>query len=345
MAATEAMARATNPDGDGAAPLVAVTGAAGHVGANLVRSLLAEGYRVRALVREHDSAIDGLPVDIVRADVLDPGTLAPALAKVDIVFHLAAKISAGWESPASVSRVNVEGTRNVVEACLAMAVRRLVHFSSVQVFAPVAGATIFDESCPLVRPADRHRGVYDHSKADADRIVLGALGRGLDPVILHPTAVLGPFDFQPSAMGQVLRALALGRVPALITQACQDFVDPRDVAAAAITAARRGGRGERYLLSGTRLALVELARLWAGVTGRRAPRLAVPMALARLAAPFAPAWARWRGRRPLFTPESLRMLRDFVPGDRGKAERELAYQPRPIEQTLRDTWAWMQKAG
>jgi dihydroflavonol-4-reductase len=122
-------------------------------------------------------------------------------------------------------------------------------------------------------------------------------------------------------------------------------VDVRDVVAGALAAEQRGRRGERYILSGTRTSLVELARKWAGVTGRPAPRLAVPMVLARLAAPFAPAWARWRGQRPLFTSESLRVLRTQRPASRRKAEVELGYYSRSIDQTLRDTCAWMKTEG
>ena len=339
------MPQATNTDGHAGAPLVAVTGPAGHLGAHLVRALLASGHRVRALVRQSTAGIEGLPVEIVRADVLDRGGLALALAGTDTVFHLAARISAGWEPAAEVRRVNVDGTRNVTQACLAAGVRRLVHLSSIAALAPRPGASALDERSPLVEPGDRSRGPYDLSKAEAERIVLGAVQDRLDAVILSPTAVLGPLDFQPSAMGQVLRALAHGRVPALVAPAGHDFVDARDVAAAVLAAARSGRRGERYLLSGTHLSLVELARRWARVTGRRPPRLVAPMWLARLAAPFAPPLARCRGRRPLLSPESLRMLRDARPVSRTKAEVELGYRPRPIEETLRDTWAWMKEGA
>jgi dihydroflavonol-4-reductase len=146
-------------------------------------------------------------------------------------------------------------------------------------------------------------------------------------------------------MGEVLAALGRGKLPALVAGGHCDFADARDVVVGALAAEVRGGRGERYILSGTRLSLSELARQWATVTGRAAPRLAVPMMLARLAAPFAPAWARWRGRRPLFTPESLRMLRTQPPASHHKADLELGYRPRPLDETLRDTYAWMKNQG
>jgi dihydroflavonol-4-reductase len=146
-------------------------------------------------------------------------------------------------------------------------------------------------------------------------------------------------------MGEVLLALGRGKLPALVAGGHCDYVDVRDVVDGALAAERRGRRGQRYILSGTRLSLVALARHWASVTAQPAPRLAVPMVLARLAASFAPAWARWRGRRPLFTSESLRVLRTQAPASHGKADAELGYRPRPIDETLRDTSAWMKTRG
>ena len=322
-----------------------VTGASGHIGANLVRALLGHGRKVRALLHKNTMAIDGLPVEVVRADLLDGEAVARACEGAGTVFHLAGKISAGWEPAADVHAINVIGTRNVVEACLSAGVRKLVHFSSIQALSARRGANDLDETCDLVAPDDRERGAYDRAKAEGERLVVGAAERGLDAVVLNPTAVLGPFDFQRSPMGEVLVALGRGKLPALVAGGACDFVDVRDVVEGALAAEQGGRRGERYILSGTRLSLVELARNWAGITGRSAPRFAVPMGLARLAAPFAPAWSRWRRKRPLFTSESLRVLRTQPPASRRKAENELGYQPRPIDETLRDTCAWMKTQG
>ncbi len=322
-----------------------VTGASGHVGANLVRALLGRGRRVRVLVHKNATAINGLPVEVVRADLLDGEAVLRACGGVGTVFHLAGKVSAGWEPAVEVSAINVTGTGNVVEACLASGVPRLVHFSSIQSLVQRPGTDTLDESCDLVSPEDRARGAYDRAKAAAERLALEAVGRGLDVVVVSPTAVIGPLDFQRSPMGEVLAALGRGKLPALVTGGNCDFVDVRDVVEGALAAEKSGRRGERYLLSGTRLSLVELARRWAVVTGRPAPRLVVTMGLARLAAPFAPAWARWRGQRPLFTSESLRVLRTQPPASHRKADVELGYLPRPIDETLRDTCAWMKTQG
>jgi dihydroflavonol-4-reductase len=319
-----------------------VTGASGHIGANLVRALLGRNRRVRALVHKHASALDGLPVEIVRADLLDGAAVLQACAGTGTVFHLAGKISAGWERAEDVYAGNVTCTRNVVEACLAGGVRRLVHFSSIQA---LLGKGVLNETSDLVASTDRTRGVYDRAKAEAERLVLCGVERGLNAVVLNPTGVLGPFDFQRSPMGEVLVALGKGKLPALVKGASCDFVDVRDVADGALFAESRGRCGERYILSGTRLSLVELALQWAGVTGRAAPRFAVSMGLARSVAHLAPIWAHLRGQKPLFTSESLRVLRTQLPACRIKAESELGFQPRPISETLHDTYAWMKAEG
>jgi dihydroflavonol-4-reductase len=314
------------------------------LGGNLVRALSAQGRTVRVLVHRDRRAIDGLPVEIVTGDLLDRATLVAACAETRTVFHLAASVSVGWESVARVHEVNVRGTENVAQACLASGAR-LVHFSSVQALCGGANGAALDESCDLVDPGTRGHGVYDVTKAAAERVVLAAVARGLHATILNPTAVLGPFDFQPSPMGEVLRSLALGKTPALVSGGFCDFVDARDVACAALVAENRGRRGERYLLSGTRLSIVELAQNWAAVTGRRAPRLAFPMGVVRMAAPFVSLGARLRGRRPLLTAESLRILRTQPPVTRVRAESELGFAPRPIGETLRDTFEWMKQQG
>ncbi len=333
---------ADGPEGGREHGVVVVTGASGHVGANLVRQLLAAGRRVRVLVYGDARSLDGLAVERVAGDVLDAGSLARALRDAEIVYHLAAFVSIRSRDRSRVEAVNVGGTHHVVEACLAHGVRRLVHFSSIHAF----------RQLPLDEPLDESRAAsdsarapaYDQSKARAEREVLGGVARGLDAVILNPTAVLGPHDYEPSRMGRVLRDLARRALPALVRGGF-DWVDARDVAAAAIAAETRGCRGERYLLSGTYLSVEELAALVAELSGTGAPRVVLPQWLVRPIAPFAEAWSGLRGRQPLFTGDSMVALRT---GNRcirsDKARRELGFAPRPLRETIADTLAWFRGA-
>jgi dihydroflavonol-4-reductase len=322
---------------------VLVTGATGHVGAQLVRALLDDGRLVRALVREDRRALAGLPVETVRGDVRDPQSVLRALEGVEVVYHLAALISLTGEQGGRVRAVNVAGTRAVVESCLARGVSRLVHFSSIHALSPFPRGEALDERRAA---ADARRApAYDRSKAAGEREVAAGVARGLSATIVLPTAVLGPFDFKPSRMGRVLLDLAEGRLPALVGGAF-DWVDGRDVARAAIAAERAGRPGERYLLSGTFLPLTELAALVADVSGVRAPRVVVPQWLARPVAPAAAAWARLTGSEPRFTPDSLLALRTGHPRiDHSRATVELEYCPRPLRETVRDTLAWFATQG
>lgn len=322
---------------------VLVTGATGHIGAQLVRALLEDGRRVRALVRQDRRALAGLPVETVPGDVRDPDSIRRALDGVEVVYHLAALISLTGGQGGRVHAVNVAGTRAVVEGCLARGALRLIHFSSIHALSQFPRDETLDERRAAADP--RRAPAYDRSKAAGEREVAAGAARGLVATTLLPTAVLGPFDFKPSRMGRVLIDLARGRFPALV-QGGFDWVDGRDVARAALAAERRGRPGERYLLSGTYLPLAGLAALVAELSGVPAPRLVVPQWLARPAAPAAAAWARLTGDEPRFTPDSLLALRTGHPRiDHGKAAAELGFRPRPLRETVRDTLDWFAAEG
>lgn len=310
--------------------IAAVTGAAGHVGANLVRALLARGDEVRALVRDDSRSLAGLELQIVQGDILDPAVLKSFVAGADVVYHLAARIALSPKEAREAEAINVTGTENVANAALEAGVRRMIHFSSVHAFECLPGTTVNETSPPATAsPAP----VYDHTKARGDQVILGAVERGLPAIIVHPSAVLGPHDYKPSAMGQVILDLARGRMPALV-DASFDWVDVRDVCSGAIAAFEKGRVGERYLLTGTFAHVREIANAVAKYAGRRAPRIAVPLRVAKLGVPFAGAWSGLTGQRPLFTRDSIRTLQHACRFDRTKAHRELGYTSRPLDETI-----------
>lgn len=321
--------------------MIVVTGANGHVGANLVRELLRRGARVRAVIHRRDDALRGLEVERVPGDVRDPDSLRRAFDGAEIVYHLAAVISITGDRGGLVSAVNVAGVRNVVDAALDRRVKRLVHFSSLHAFEQEPFDEPLDEGRPRVSAADRP--AYDRSKAAGEREVRAGVERGLDAVIVNPSGILGPYDFEPSRMGRLLLRLHHGTLPALIGGGF-DWVDVRDVVASALAAAERGRTGESYLLSGEWRSVPELARL-AAAAGARPPRLTCPDALARAVAPAALVLGKLTRREPLFTPESLRALRSNRKVVHDKATRELGHAPRPLENTVRDAYAWFAEAG
>jgi dihydroflavonol-4-reductase len=322
---------------------IAVTGATGHIGCNLTRTLTAQGHEVRAVVHEDRRGLDGVELQLVDGDVRDRPSLERAFAGVELVFHLAARISIAPGDEDEVHAVNVGGVRNVVEACLHNKVRRLVHFSSIHAFDAVPLDGLIDESRPLA-PSTKKVLTYDRSKANGEREIRAGIERGLDAVIVNPTAVLGPHDFRPSRMGQVLLDLYQQRLPALV-EGGFDWVDVRDVVSGAIAAAERAQRGDKFLLSGTHKPVAELAQMVEALTGTRAPRFVSPMWLARVGAPFSLAVSKALGKEPRFTPQSLHALRNHQRVSHARASTKLGYTPRPLTETLADTYAWFRSAG
>jgi dihydroflavonol-4-reductase len=320
---------------------VVVTGAAGHVGANLVRALLAQGRPVRALVFQDTRALEGLGIERAFGDVLDLSSLRRVFLGADVVFHLAGRISISGPEGGRVEAVNVDGTRNVIRACEETGVRRLVHFSSVHALCPGQDGSPLDESAPLV--GERKAPAYDRSKARAEAEVLAAAARGLNAVVLAPSSVIGPFDFKPSRMGEVLLALSHEKLPALVAGG-YDWVDVRDVVEGALAAEKKAAPGEKFILCGHYASLRELAHLVEQVCGRKAPRWTAPLWLAWLGAPFAEASSKIRRQRPLFTRESLRAVAAGSRYSSAKAERVLGYRPRPLVDTVADTLAWFKEA-
>lgn len=321
---------------------IAITGANGHVGANLARLLLEQGHELRLLIHEREDAVAGLAAERVRGDVTDPQAMRGLVRGADAVVHAAARISIDGDRDGGLARVNVAGTRAVVEACLGEGVGRLVHFSSIHTYDPFPLDQPLDEARP---PISRHVSAYDRSKLQADQLVRDGVGRGLDAVLVAPTSVIGPHDHYPSLLGQAVIDIVSGRVPMLVPGG-YDFVDVRDLCCGVVAALARGRKGEKYLLSGHFLTIRELAGLIGAASGRRAPQTVVPAWLLRGLVPLfhGVAWAS--GRPPLLTGESLRALTDSNPLiSSAKAERELGYAKRPAAETVTDTIAWFRQAG
>ncbi len=332
--------------------IAAITGASGHVGGVLARALLERGHRVRALVRGTAPSLDGLDIERVPGDVRDPASLARAFAGVDVVAHAAAFVSVRRGDAPRIDEVNVGGTTAVLAACRLAGVRRLVHFSSIHALAQHPFDRAVDENRPLcdepaaLAEAPYAPSPYDLSKAAGERLVRDSAKAGLAAVILNPTGIIGPFDHKGSMVGRVLLALARGRLPALIDGGF-DWVDVRDVAAAAATAAeqlaadRHDGGVRRYLLPGRWASMAEVASIVAGVTGVSAPRWIAPTWLARIGAPFATAASLAIGRQPLFTTVSLDAIDSNHHIDGTRAAADLGHRPRPLTDTVRDTVRWL----
>jgi dihydroflavonol-4-reductase len=321
---------------------VVVTGAGGHIGANLVRELLAQNRLTRCLVHIHDRALEGLEAELISGDVRDIDSLCRAFEGADVVYHLAACISLSMGDWPLLESVNVLGTRNVIEACRRASVRRLVYFSSIHALVQEPFSVPVDESRPLA--VSPRCPPYDRSKAAAEMEVRLAIKQGLNAIVIYPTAIIGPHDYEPSYFGEALLRLAYHGLPALVTGGF-DWVDVRDVVAGAILAEKNAPSGSAYLLSGHWLSMRDIAAMVADITGVRAPGFVCPRWLARVGAPVIMGISRLNGGRPLYTSVSLRALRSNRHISHARATRELGYRPRPFRETLMDTLRWFEENG
>jgi len=324
--------------------LTIVTGATGHIGNVLVRELLARGEPVRAIVhaRKHEHSLDGLSVEKVVLDIRKPDQVVRALAGAGTVYHLAGMISISPGRTHTLCRINIGGTQNVIRACRANRVRRLVYVSSTNALATPPKGTSLDEAAGL--EPRRVMDGYGRSKARATGKVLEAARNGLDAVVVYPSGVLGPYDFKPSQMGQLVLDFARRRLFGYLDGA-YNFVDVRDVVSGMLRAAEKGRPGEGYLLTGTTITVPDLMALLEEVTGVKAPRLKLPYWAARFVASFTPAYYLVTRQKPLFTTYSIRVLQGNCEMASRRAGRELGYSSRPLRETLLDTLAWFREAG
>lgn len=320
--------------------VVAVTGANGHVGVNLCKQLADKGFEVKAPCHENDFALKHIGATIFHGDVLDPDSLNPFVDGVEVVFHLAAKISIAGDPYGKVRQLNVEGTRNIVNAAKKAGVKRFIHFSSIHAFKQQPSDSLLNESRELV---GSEAFSYDRSKADGERIVSEAAKNGLDAVILSPTAIIGPMDFEPSLMGKAFLQLYHRQIPALVPGG-YNWVDVRDIAATAIAAIEKGRKGEKYLLAGKWHSLKEISLLIQKITHKKTPQVEMPFWTAKAGLPFITLFSRITGTVPLYTKESLEIIRNSNRCiSNKKAVAELGFNPRPVEETVRDIFGWFDK--
>lgn len=321
---------------------VLVTGATGTVGNAIAARLVAEGHEVRALVRDLKRARPLLPdgVEPVRGDVTDAASVAAAVTGRERVFH-AAGLPEQWRlDPEDFRHVNVGGTANVVEACLKGGVGRLVYTSTIDVFAWTPGAP-FDESRldPEPRPT-----AYERSKQDADRLVVAALGRGLDAVFLHPSAVYGPAPVLAVGLNNLLVRLARRKIPMLLPGG-MPVVNAEDVAAGHLAAADQAESGDRFILSDEYLTLREIAvAVREHVPAAKVPPV-MPMALARALAVAGEGLAKLTRKPPLIARgEQIFLASHPVPvADRARAE--LGWSSRPASDGFAEALADFRRRG
>jgi dihydroflavonol-4-reductase len=308
-----------------------VTGAAGFIGSHVVDALTSGGADVRGFDRQ-PAADDFSGSDFVVGDICDPKAIARALEGCDAVFHLAAAYSYDRGDAAMMDRLNVAGTRSLLDAALRGARRRIVHTSSCATCGPVAGRPATEADRPA---AWELRVPYKRTKLAGEALALAAATAGGDVVVVNPTTPVGPGDRRPTPTGKMVADVAGGRARAYLARSALNIVAVEDVAHGHALAFERGHAGQRYLLGGENMTMREVFAAIAAAVGRPAPRLPIPWALAYAAARAAdPAFRVMRREPELLKLDEVRVGRWPMTFDDSLARRELGYRSRPAAVAL-----------
>ncbi|MCO4773359.1 MAG: NAD-dependent epimerase/dehydratase family protein [Deltaproteobacteria bacterium] len=321
-----------------------VTGASGHLGANLTRELLDQGWEVIPFVRVTSrlAGLEGLDVRVRYGDVLDRASLDVAMEGVDVVFHTAAVHRLWSKDPATeIITPALEGTRNVLTAAAAAGIARVVHTSSCNT---VGFTTDSDRPFAEDHYAEDPQLDYVRGKVESERLAL-RLGAelGIEVVVLNPTGILGPHDHRMTPTMGFARDILNGG-PML--PGAQNLVHVRDVARAHVLAADRGEPGERYIIGGTNVDTEELGRHVFELTGNRPSVLRGPKWLFLALGWLMETMARIRGGDPALTPALVRDALGRSPVfDVSKARDGLGFEGRGPREVLEDTLRWLESSG
>lgn len=322
---------------------IGITGASGHIGNVVCRKLLSAGHTVKAMYHKDSSSLKGLDVKQVVGDILNKEAVMKLTEGCDVVIHAAAIISIDGDPDGMVFKTNTEGPKMVLEACLNMGVKKLLHISSVHAVTELPHDQPYDETRPYKTAQD---SAYDFSKSTGEQIVLnGSRGSALEVVVLRPSCVIGPYDFKPSKMGAALMDFKHRKIP-FLPEGGYDLADIRDVADSIISAIEKGRNGEAYLLSGNYYSMRTLSHIIQQTTGIPTPKMVIPYKWLVALLPLVMLVSRIRKSAPSYTRESLEALKNGHPRmNNRKAQKELGHQTRPLAETLRDFYEWQKQNG
>lgn len=320
-----------------------VTGGTGFIGSNIALRLVERHWDVRILERPGASRelLEGGPFEFVSGDVLEPGTLPPAMLGIDVVFHAAGVVDYWNQGQERMYQVNVEGTRNVMEAALKSGIDRVVHISSTAAMG-IHPDEVVDESFSFnVKP---ERFVYGHSKYLAEEIAFEYVKKGMPVVIVNPTTVIGPRDVRKVSSGMVVEVVK-HHVPPLIPPGGINIVPICDAAQGSIEAAIKGRVGERYILGGENMSHRQIYQIIANVVGcgmkiKVMPRWQVAI-VAGLTDMLRPQTS---GPVPL-TGDRLRLESQFFFYETTKARSAFDMPQTPLRVTIGRTYEWYDLMG
>ena len=317
---------------------IAVTGASGHLGNVVCRLLCEKGYRVKAFQHTNSAGLEGLPIEIIKGDILNKDDLARLIDGCDIVINSAAIISINGDPTGIVFKTNTEGPRNVLEVSRNKGVKRVIHISSVHAVMEEPLSEAFVEKRTYKNPSCF---TYDYSKAQGEQFMLKeSEKRNPEVVVLRPSCIIGPYDFKPSEFGTALIKFYNQKIPAM-PEGGYNFIDVRDVAESVINAIDKGKNGEVYLATGKYKTMTEIANVIHTVTGKKTPRTILPYRFLKSLLPFISLYSKITKTKPQFTIESINALKYGHPHMvNTKAISDLGHNCRPFEESIKDFYNW-----
>ena len=317
-----------------------VTGGSGFIGRYLVRGLVARGYEVVGLARSEQSAAilaaDG--AHVAHGDILDAPSLRAGMAGCDVVFHLAAWYKTGAADWRSAEPINVNGTRNVLQAAFDLDIPKIVYTSTVAVFGnthgKMADETYESPSGPFLTEYDRTKWLAHYKVAEP------LIEEGAPIVIVMPGGVYGPGD--TSLLGEMMRRFMQGQMP--LTPGPEmtiTWAHVADVAEGHILAAEKGRVGESYVLAGPAIPMGEMVDFWAYLTGKPGPLVKVPAKAIQALGPIISALEKKVSLPEIISREAINMLNATYMARSDKARRELGWRPRPPQAGMLETFEWL----
>ena len=312
-----------------------VIGANGFLGSHVTRQLAGDGHDVRVMVRDgaNTIGIDDLKVTRFVGDIWDDDTLRDAMAGVDDVYYCVVDTRGWLRDPAPLFRTNVDGTRNVLDVAKDAGLRKFVFTSSYVTVGRRRGHVATEDDVIV----DRGLTPYVRSRVQAERLVLQyAREQSLPAVAMGVSTTYGSGDWGRTPHGAIIAGTAFGKLPFVMDRIELEAVGITDAARAMVLAAEHGRVGERYLVSEKMISNAEVVRIAAEAAGVPAPTRSIPLPVSYALAIAGSAKAKLRGTDEQLSLGSLRLMRAEAAVDHSKATRELGWEPRPVEESIRE---------
>lgn len=317
-----------------------ITGATGHIGNVLARKLVKQGKNITALILPNEdlAPIKDLNIKIVYGDVTDRDFILKFIKSDSIVIHLAGIIDIGASQNELIEKVNIHGTKNIVDSCIKNKAKKLIYLSTVHIIDPKKKGDSLTERTEFNN--DKIVGMYAKTKLEATKYIFeNCKTKKLNATVLYPSGVIGPYDFKISEVGQVILDYINHKLLAYV-KGGYNFVDVRDVANAIIKSITKGRSGEGYIISGKAISLKEMLLIINKKLGRKKLPPKIALWFVNAISGLSNLYYKIRNKKPVFSKYSLYTLNSNHNFSYEKAKKELGYKPIDIEKSINDSVDW-----